>query len=126
MGHRQSPDVIQVIDLQRSNYGRPYYVNLGIALKALGAKNVPREEQCHIRVRLDSVPDVAADVARFLDLDQPMDPDERINSLELAAGPPIRAFVDVTASIPGLRAVYRSGGLQRAFIRHLARAEMEV
>jgi hypothetical protein len=125
VAHRQSPDVIQVLDLQRSNYGRLYYINLGIALKSLGARNVPREEQCHIRVRLDSVPDVAADVVRFLDLDQPMDVDERIKSLELAAGGPIRDFVEETSSMSGLRARYRSGGLHRAFIHHLARAEIE-
>ena len=126
MAHRQSPEVIQVIDLQRSNYGRLYYVNLGIALKSLGATNVPREEQCHIRVRLDSIPDVVADVGRFLDLDQPMDVDERIKSLESTAGGPIRDFVAMTASMPGLKALYRSGGLHRAFIHRLARAEMEV
>jgi hypothetical protein len=126
MAHRQSPDVIQVLDLQRSNYGKLYYINLGIALKSLGAKNVPREEQCHIRVRLDSVVGVGADVARFLDLDQSMDVNERIRSLQMAAGRPIRDFVEATASISGLRALYRSGGLNRAFIHRLARAEMDV
>ena len=123
--HRQSSDVIQVLDLQRSNYGRQYYINLGIALKSLGATNVLREEHCHIRVRLDSVADAGTDVARLLDLDQPFAVDERISSLELEAGTPIRQFFEATASLSALKALYRSGRLRRAFIHHLARAEIE-
>lgn len=52
---RQSPDVIQVLNLQKSPYGDNLYVNLGIYLKALGEEKAPPENRCHVRVRLERV-----------------------------------------------------------------------
>lgn len=52
---RQSPDVIHVLNLQKSSYGDMLYVNLGIYLKALGEELTPPENRCHVRVRLERV-----------------------------------------------------------------------
>jgi hypothetical protein len=48
-------EIIKVVNLQKSSYSNTYYVNLCIYIKALGSavKN-PKEDECHIRTRLDS------------------------------------------------------------------------
>jgi hypothetical protein len=48
-------EIIKVVNLQKSNYGNQYYVNLGVYFKGIDAdNNVPKEQQCHIRTRLNS------------------------------------------------------------------------
>ncbi|MEM6817059.1 MAG: DUF4304 domain-containing protein [Bacteroidota bacterium] len=47
-------EIIQVINLQKSSYSNLFYVNISIYIKAIEPpKGLPKEEQCHIRTRLD-------------------------------------------------------------------------
>lgn len=60
--YKDSKDLIQVIDLQKSEYSNLYYVNFGIYVKALGCANdktetclkTPSEPHCHLRLRAES------------------------------------------------------------------------
>ena len=52
---RHSPEVIQVLNLQKSSYGDSLYVNLGVYLRSLGEEQNPPESRCHVRVRLERV-----------------------------------------------------------------------
>jgi hypothetical protein len=45
-------DSICVINLQKSDWGGQYYVNLGVSLKCLESSPFPKEHKCHIRSRL--------------------------------------------------------------------------
>lgn len=47
----ETNDAVLVANLQKSNFGDQYYVNLGIWLKALGEARSPKEHKCHIRIR---------------------------------------------------------------------------
>lgn len=124
--HRQTDDVIQVVNLQKSTYGSFYYINLGIALKSLGAANRPREEQCHIRIRMTGLlGDAARDLDSLLDLESPVEAGERILRLEGMAGDAIRQFTESASTMSGLRSLYRSGVLSNAWIEKRARAELE-
>lgn len=49
------PDAILVLNLQKSDFDEKFYINLGIWLKALGEAEYPRENACHVQVRLTSV-----------------------------------------------------------------------
>jgi hypothetical protein len=49
--YRDTNEAVLVANLQKSNFGEQYYVNLGIWLKVLGEVPFPKEYQCHIRVR---------------------------------------------------------------------------
>src|SRR5262245_50495126 len=53
--YHDKSDAILVANLQKSNYGDQYYVNLAIWLKALGDAQYPKEHKCHIGLRLDSL-----------------------------------------------------------------------
>ena len=44
-----------VANLQKSNYGNQYYVNLAVYVKQFGEEQFPKEHKCHIRMRLDAL-----------------------------------------------------------------------
>ena len=47
--------IIKVVNLQKSQYGSLYYVNLSIYLKDLnGDVKFPKEDECHIRTRMNN------------------------------------------------------------------------
>lgn len=48
-------EAILVVNLQKSNFGDQYYVNLAIWLKALGNVRFPKEQHCHIRIRASAL-----------------------------------------------------------------------
>ena len=49
--HRDRERVVSVVNLQKSQWGDDWYLNLGVYLKALGGESRPAENQCHIRCR---------------------------------------------------------------------------
>jgi hypothetical protein len=52
---RHTDDAVLVANLQKSNFGEQYYVNLAVWLKALGTATCPKEHQCHLRIRATSL-----------------------------------------------------------------------
>jgi Domain of unknown function (DUF4304) len=53
--HRLQPEVVLVVNVQKSNWGARLYVNLGVYLRGLGQEVNPPERECHIRTRLDGL-----------------------------------------------------------------------
>lgn len=53
--YRSSDEVVTVVELQKSQYGPKYYINLGLWLRALGESTAPKEQSCHVRTRLSSL-----------------------------------------------------------------------
>jgi len=53
---RELKDIIQVVNLQRSDFAFSFYLNLGIFIKKINpdVKN-PRESQCHYRKRFEKI-----------------------------------------------------------------------
>jgi hypothetical protein len=49
---RQHPDGIQVVNVQGSQWGPEYYLNLGFYISALGSEPEPTEYRCHVRTRV--------------------------------------------------------------------------
>ena len=50
--HRASADTIQTINVQGSQWGPEYYINIGTYLRVLGEEVTPPEFRCHIRSRI--------------------------------------------------------------------------
>ncbi len=48
-------DVLVVVNLQKSDFDDKYYLNFGASLRRLGIGEFPKENQCHIQVRLTSL-----------------------------------------------------------------------
>jgi hypothetical protein len=49
--HRDREQVISVVNLQKSQWGEDWYLNLGVYLKALGDEPRPAEARCYVRCR---------------------------------------------------------------------------
>lgn len=72
--YRDLEETVTVVDVQKSNFGEQYYINLGVLVKNVppthGAKVPPKENQCHIRVRIEALkPNEAEHLKRILDLE---------------------------------------------------------
>lgn len=48
-------DAIVVLNLQKSDHGDYYYLNVGISLKVLSDQPFPKENHCHIQMRADNL-----------------------------------------------------------------------
>ncbi|MBL8711477.1 MAG: DUF4304 domain-containing protein [Alphaproteobacteria bacterium] len=68
--YRYLDETILVVNLQKSNFGKQYYINLGIFAKDLRGdpddKRDPKESDCHIRIRLDALEPADQDRLRLL------------------------------------------------------------
>jgi len=51
--HRGSSDGVCVFNIQASQFGSEYYLNVGFYIGALGSLEKPPEYKCHIRERLE-------------------------------------------------------------------------
>ena len=47
-------DALIVINLQKSNWGERYYINMGIWLKAFGEASFPQFNHCHLYYRVEN------------------------------------------------------------------------
>jgi len=107
---------IGIIELQKSQYGPEYYVNVALWLLALGDSQFPREHKCHIRTRLDQLfPEQEARLKQILDLDCPMD--------EAAREAQFRAILE-NHLLPVLAACSTLGGLKSGEGARLVRSSL--
>lgn len=63
--HRNMDNVVQVLNLQGSQWSKSMYVNLGIYFLEIGSEEKPLEHDCHVRERLTGV---STDLARCNEL----------------------------------------------------------
>ncbi len=49
----EGKDTIVVVNLQRSDWSKFYYINIGIWLKALGDEQFPKHQRCHLDWRVE-------------------------------------------------------------------------
>jgi len=75
-------ETIAAIELQKSQYGLQYYINVAVWLLPLGEAQYPKEWTCHVRTRLDDLlPDLEERLRILLDLEAPMPDTDRSNEL---------------------------------------------
>ncbi len=53
--YRRQGDAISVVDLQKSQYGNQYYINVGLWLLEIADERFPKEWVCHLRTRLEAL-----------------------------------------------------------------------
>src|SRR5688572_11144963 len=53
--YARSAEVLGIVNLQKSQWGPQYYVNLAFWFVALGADEVPKEREGHVRTRFDAL-----------------------------------------------------------------------
>jgi hypothetical protein len=121
--YRETEDAILVANLQKSNFGEQYYVNLAVWLKALGEVSFPKEYQCHVRTRA-----TALDPERQRYWDGEVFNLEHREILDAGRAQLIESFLETVAipflvaagSLTELRHLHRDGRLKGAAV--MARA----
>lgn len=117
--YSETADAILVANLQKSNFGDQYYINLAVWLKTLGEMRYPKENRCHIRIRASAL---EGERQRYwerevLDLEYRNIGDEERSTL-------IRSFLEEIAlpfllaagSLENLRKLWRGGRLKAAAV----------
>lgn len=98
------PDAIAVLNLQKSQYGPHYYLNVGLWFLGLGAATNPKPTHCHVQSRLEAL--VPAEHRRnleaLLDLDQVVDDEERRTELLGVLAVQLEPLVQAGTSFDGL------------------------
>lgn len=109
------PETVLVANLQKSQYGSSYYINLGVWLKAIGEVAAPKEHHCHVRIRLESI--VSERFREALDLENPA-MDEESRRMIIATGIIDEAipWLEACSSIDGIRRMLDEGRLSKAMV----------
>lgn len=77
-------EAIGVINLQGSQWGPSFYLNLGVYFTAMGSTEKPPESHCHIRARLDGFVRDPRRLRELLDFEKPVPDHVRASELEAA------------------------------------------
>ncbi len=110
-------EVIAVLNLQKSQYGPQYYVNVAFWLRQLGEERYPKEHKCHVRLRLEDVaPGAEDEIGRLLDLEKPSSDEQRIEALLRLLLERLGPVVERAGSVDGLRSLRDEGLLAGAAI----------
>ncbi len=116
--YKAEGEVTRVVNLQKSQYGRRYYVNVGYWLQAIEEAKFPPSEQCHILIRLDSlIADREVEVNELLDFASEIPAEERTQRLGDLLTSRLRPVLEQGASLEGLRKLRSEGLLKGAGIR---------
>lgn len=118
---RNSTDVIEVVNLQKSQYGDQYYLNYSLWLQALGESSFPTEETCHIRMRVGSIISSTDSLAELLDLDSSAADDTRRADIAALLAAEFLPLADSGRTIDGLRALLTGKRLNKAMVHVHAR-----
>jgi hypothetical protein len=113
-------ETLVVVNLQKSNFGEQYYINIGcvpISLKnEMGA--TPKEHQTPIRMRLEAVfPDWKTKIRAILDLEKELEAKEtRKEQLTTILRELLALLLQRLSTLPSLRNAYKEGFFRSAAI----------
>ncbi|PNI09774.1 hypothetical protein CXX84_05975 [Arthrobacter sp. AFG7.2] len=103
--YRTTDEVITVVELQKSQYGLQYFVNIGLWLRPLGKATAPKEQVCHVRTRLSGlVGNEEGQLEALLDLGVPTPDSERAEKLTTFFEAHMGPALEPVASLESLRA----------------------
>jgi len=111
-------DAVVVVNLQKSNFGDQYYVNLALWLRALGDAQEPKEQLCHVRLRATALD---GEEQRYwenevFNLEHPLPDEDRASLIRSFMGDTVLPFLRAAAYLDGLRDMHTAGRLKGAAI----------
>jgi hypothetical protein len=111
--YKANEDTITLLNLQKSQYGGQYFVNLAVYLRDLGTATSPSEHQSHIRVRLTAIAGgEASAIDEALDLEQPnMSTEKRRTTLTRALTTMALPFLSERSVLAHVRELHAQGSL---------------
>jgi hypothetical protein len=107
-------DSMLVISPQKSQYGQKYYLNLGIFFKALGSKDRPKENECHLRARIGNIVGTESQMLaeKLLDFEAgKISTEARREALTTIMLTEVIPFIEQCSSLEGARTALHEGKL---------------
>ncbi|WP_284750823.1 DUF4304 domain-containing protein [Arthrobacter sp. efr-133-R2A-120] len=98
------PDAIAVLNLQKSQYGPSYYVNVGLWFLGVGPVISPKPTQCHVQSRLEVLlPETQRrHLEDLLDLDHVVNDGDRRSALLGVLTNQLQPLLEAGMSVKGL------------------------
>lgn len=118
---RRADDVVEVVNLQKSQFGHQYYLNYALWLRPLGEATFPKEEKCHIRMRANAIASSEAQLGRLLDLESGAPETERRSEFANILTAEFLPFADACRTVNSLRSLLESGKLKKAMVHKAAK-----
>ena len=78
---RTGEEAILVFNIQKSQWGPQYYLNVGVYLRALGKEETPPEYRCHLRTRVCQLLDDSGPLDLALDFESSLSSDQRSRTI---------------------------------------------
>ena len=122
--YKSGSDSTLVVELQKSDFGDFFYLNLGVSIKALSDEAFPKVNACHVSLRADALlaaDGVSVDLGLNMEEGTPQDFDATLRLITDQLLPLSSQFLD----LEGLRRQYRQGTFKRALIFWQAREMLE-
>lgn len=99
-------DCVEMINLQKDDFGGRFYINLGIMVKYLDQTPEPKEYKCHVRIRLDRLVDDRERLMKALNLeDISITSDERFAAISEAINNHALPFLNSMGTVDGVKKV---------------------
>jgi hypothetical protein len=116
---RGQEETVSVVQLQKSQFGEQYYVNLGVFIKTIGSVARPsRLEQCQIRVRLSGLIEESSNLA--FDADSDLSEEQRHELIRNALQTGI-VWLGTNSRLEDIKQHYNNGELRGAMVHRLAK-----
>jgi hypothetical protein len=115
----QHPDVVGVIELQKSDLSECYYMNIGFLVRSLDPSHeYPPERLCHWRYRVEAIfPEMHIPVRRdLLSLGEEADDAERIEELQKFLTERVAPFVASIRTVDDIRKQRSSEWFSHGFL----------
>lgn len=122
---RRNDEIVEVINLQKSQWSPQYYLNFGFWLRSLGEELFPRTERCHINGRVNRVVPSGGGLVELLDLASDIEDAQRSDALVRVLVGELVPFVDGTRTEHGLRSHFKAGRFESCGVHVRARPLLE-
>lgn len=116
------PESIGVVNIQGSQWGPSFYINLGVYFVSLGERVKPNEYECHIRCRLDELVPDRDRLNQILNFEIGIDSTVRDRELESALGVNGIRWLDHCSTVVGAAEYARGLPTRSPWITKNARA----
>lgn len=112
----EGPECTCLLNLQRSQWGNKYYINLGVLVKQLDNIPSPKENQCHLGVRLSQIVRDSTKLERDLDFEDFASANEqKVRAVREAIETRAIPFLSSLQTLDGIKHVFREGTISSAF-----------
>lgn len=117
------PETIVVLNLQRSQWGPRYFVNVGVWISELELLEFPKAHQCHITTRLEALTAGAVpSLAKLLDLSELLDDRDRMAQLRQVFVEHLVPVLAASISVASLRSASGRALAARSLVNAKAQA----